>query len=91
MTIHGSQQRRSILDSQEGNEEPSSNETPEQPHESTYCTNVNNDEGAEKTMIKSMPLQGELKWEKNPRVSPGTTTKPDRWGNDVMFTKVEKE
>ena len=81
MTIHGSQQRRSNLDSQEGNEEPSSNETPEQPHESTHCTNVKTDEGAEKTMIKSMPLQGELKSEENPRVSTRTTRKPDRWGN----------
>ena len=53
------------LDSQEGNEGPSNDEPPEQPHEATQCTNVNTDEGAEKTTIKSIPIQGVIKWEKS--------------------------
>ena len=35
------------------------------------------------------PIKGAVKWEK--RSSEIKTKKPDRWGNNVMITKVEKE
>ena len=39
-------------------------------------------------------MKGTVKWEKKAserRASERTTKKPDRWGNNVMMTKVERE
>ena len=41
-----------------------------------------------------MLVKGTVKWEKEAserRTSERTTKKPDRWGNNVMITKVERE
>ena len=37
-----------------------------------------------------MPIKGSIKWEK-PRMSARVTKKPDRWGNNIMISKVEQE
>ena len=39
--------------------------------------------------LPKVPIKGAVKWEK--RISERKTKKPDRWGNNVMVTKVEKE
>ena len=39
--------------------------------------------------LPKVPIKGAIKWEK--RISERKTKKPDRWGNNVMITKVEKE
>ena len=39
--------------------------------------------------LPKVPIKGAVKWEK--RISERKPKKPDRWGNNVMVTKVEKE
>ena len=39
--------------------------------------------------LPKAPIKGAVKWEK--RISERKTKKPDRWGNNFMVTKVEKE
>ena len=39
--------------------------------------------------LSRLPKKGTVKWEK--RSSERVTKKPDRWGNNVMITKLEKE
>ena len=39
--------------------------------------------------LPKVPIKGAVKWEK--RISERKTKKPDRWGNNVMVTKVEME
>ena len=86
----GKNNEESNPDSREKNDESSSDEPPEQPQESTKCTDVNTDEGAEKTMIKSTPIQENLQWEKKQRVLTRKTKKPDRWGINDIVTALEK-
>ena len=37
-----------------------------------------------------MPIRGSIKWEKS-RTSARVTKKPDRWGNNIMISKIEQE
>ena len=39
--------------------------------------------------LPKIPIRGTVKWEK--RSSERKTKKPDRWGKNVIITKVEKE
>ena len=36
------------------------------------------------------PIKGSIKWEKS-RSSARVTKKPDRWGNNIMISKIEPE
>ena len=47
-------------------------------------------ESAEKSTLESTPIQGTVKWEKS-RTSSRVTKKPDRWGNNVMISKIEPD
>ena len=37
----------------------------------------------------NMPIRGSIKWEKS-RTSARVTKKPDRWGNNIMVSKIDK-
>ena len=58
--------------------------------------NIQNYEDADPTEMReseeeaSLPIKGSIKWEK-PRTSARVTKKPDRWGNNIMRSKIEKE
>ena len=47
-------------------------------------------ESAETSILESTPIQGTVKWEKS-RTSSRVTKKPDRWGNNVMISRIEPE
>ena len=58
--------------------------------------NIQNYEDADPTGMReseedaSLPIKGSIKWE-NPRTSARVTKKPDRWSNNIMISKIEKE
>ena len=66
-------------------------------------TNQNEQEEPEPEIIQTEPnavegkalIQGPKKWEKQnsnkARCSAGVTKKDDRWGNNVMISKIEQE
>ena len=58
--------------------------------------NINNYEDTDPTEMReskeeaNLPIKGSIKWEK-PRTSARVTKKPNRWGNNIMISKIEKE
>ena len=54
------------------------------------ASSENEIESAEKSILESTPIQGTVKWEKS-GTSSRVTKKPDRWGNNVMISKIEPE
>ena len=70
--------------------------TTDDPMEKQVPENINNYEDADPTEMReseeeaNLPIKGSIKWEK-PRTSARVTKNPDRWGNNIMISKIEKE
>ena len=71
----------------ERNEEEIPNQPAQIDHSSTGEDQTGEQEMAEQ---ETLPINGSIKRGK-PRSSTRVTKKPDRWGNNVMITKVEQE
>ena len=71
----------------ERNEEEIPNEPVKYDHRSISGDEI---EEPEVPVQETLPIQGSVKWEK-PRSSASVTNKPDRWDNNVMFSKIEQD